>query len=556
MQHFLFLPTEIRRLILGYLPLSDLSKICLVSKSMYDVAIPILYSTILLRPHATHGIEPHQSKSLLPVSNKNRHARHIHNIYVIRPSGQKGVADATVKITEFKLMTIVKPNQLFSLSLCGSIRSESNILPFLGQQQSLRAIHLDIPPSFDDAEAFSRLGGCGQTLRTLSLRILKAKREDLDILSLIKLLKKLRNLRSLDLQFRERGRAPPIDPIIWNQGVLLLDAIFGIKSLRELILLGNDIPFGYWANGNPNKRVLGGLTLFKTETVDRGDSSDIFCNLDDKFFFECVNPRTFKCWHFCLGVIYPSFDFADSQYERYVHRNNKLQKLLAECEALEELRVCNLPQMSDYNPANHCLFRARDTLKRLRICSNDWYGMNFLDPWMNEHQYQERQTKIIQDLTALQVLELTINWLDWNISSDSLQLVHILREPDYMDWLEQDLRPTIDEHVLVPNRASFLTQRATQFFRLVKPSMLPAIKVIVFSHLHFFEEHCNGKRYNNIQDDTPQRYPMFFALNKAPKNAFDIGTGQISASELEFRYPWLYDGSWEGKPWDDSSRFW
>ncbi|EPS44122.1 hypothetical protein H072_1836 [Dactylellina haptotyla CBS 200.50] len=540
------------------LPIPDLANACLVSKAVSAVAVPILYSTVALQPHPVHGIAPHQNWALFLAEGVNRHLKHILNLYVIHPKGGKRVTEITGRLQEYRLMTLLKPNQLMSLSLCGYIHSKGYILPLLAQQQNLRALHLDIPPTFEDAERFSRIEASKKTLQTLSLRILKSRADDLDVQPLINLLGQLKHLQSFDIRFREQNPVPIVYPTIWNDGIRLLDAIFSIESLQQLSLLGTDIPFGYWAGGNPNRKIGVGLTMFKTETVDRGDPDGSMCDLDDDFFFERFDPQTLKCWHFCLGVIYSDPDIP-TQYPRYVDRNNKLQKLLADCSRLKELRVCNLPQMSDYTPTNHCLFRVRDTLRRLRICSNDWFGMDFLDPWVTKGQYRERQKKIIADLKALQILELTINWLDWDISSESLQLVHILREPDQSEGREDLAFDLTEETIPIPTPARylFLEEKANEFISHVKPTLLPSFKILVFSHLNFFEEHCHHKRYSGIQMEMPERWPMVFSFDGGVTEEFSNGraTG-ISVSDLKFKHPWLYDGSWEGQPWSGSRKFW
>src|SRR5262249_50030530 len=146
----------------------------------------------------------------------------------------------------------------------------------------------------------------------------------------------------------------------------------------------------------------------------------------------------------------------------------------------------------------------------------DWVAMNFMNKYLNEEQYRERQRNVIADLKALQVLEMTIRWLvswslqgpqvmylymsicdacgwfedradettmsfqDWDVSSASVQLVHILNEPsppfEYSLWGGEDDTPVeVRYHSMNIPREMFLEGRANEFITLAKPGLLPAL---------------------------------------------------------------------------------
>lgn len=306
---------------------------------------------------------------------------------------------------------MLKENQLHSLSLCSSLEAGPDVLPFLIHNRNMRALRLNVPsPCASNVGYFDYLGLHHYNLRALALQFLNINLSDreTDVTALTRLLCRLKNLHSLDLKFWEPELRPVKKPALWADGIKLLDTIFGMKSLRELSLLGNDIPIGYWAEANPNRRVGKGLTLFRSEVVDRGDSDRKSCDRDDLFCSHALDLSTVKRLHFCLGIIYFDDSIPD-QIPRYVSRNNNLQSLLAECEQLEEFRSCNLPQFPKFDPSNHCFFRVKDTLRQLRICCCDWYGMEDMEGFLTREQHEEREKSIIAELAALQILKVPVN---------------------------------------------------------------------------------------------------------------------------------------------------
>ncbi|KAF3137446.1 hypothetical protein TWF594_007573 [Orbilia oligospora] len=420
-----------------------------------------------------------------------------------------------LKTTDLKRPSL-RENQLHSLSLCSSLDAGPDVLPFLIRNRNLRALRLNVPPPCAyNIEYFNYLGLHHYNLRALSLQFLDTNPSDrqTDFTTLNKLLCRLQNLHSLDLKFRELQHRPVQNPPLWPDAVRLLDTIFAMKSLRELSLLGNDIPIGYWAEANPSRRVGKNLTLFRSEAVDRGDADRRSCDRDDLFWFNALD----------------------------------------------------MSKIPDFDPSNHCFFRVKDTLRRLRICSSDWYGMDDLPGFLTEEQHQEREKSIISELNALQILELTVNWPRWYISSKSIQLVHILREPRYnpadfdSDDSDEDEDDTLDALLKVPTRALFLQARAQQFAKITQPKFLPSLKIVVFSKTNLFREHCHTRRFEGIQGDREEYLPLAYSVEMEGESDLPYGVAEpLSFKEMEEQFPWLYDGVWEGKFWDESRgyRFW
>ncbi|KAF3290806.1 hypothetical protein TWF970_000069 [Orbilia oligospora] len=561
------LPVEIKRLIVKELKTTDLKRVCLVSREFSSIVIPILYSTIRLKPHHKHGIDLYQKENLFNSEHPNPHLKHIRDLQVIHPDAGRKICPSTIDYINKRVQPSLRENQLHSLSLCSSLDAGPDVLPFLIRNRNLRALRLNVPPPCAyNIEYFNYLGLHHYNLRALSLQFLNTNPSDrqTDFTTLNKLLCKLQNLHSLDLKFRELQHRPVQNPPLWPDAVRLLDTIFAMKSLRELSLLGNDIPIGYWAEANPSRRVGKNLTLFRSEAVDRGDADRRSCDRDDLFWFNALDMSKVKRFQHCLGVIYFEKSIPD-QVPRYLSRNNNLQSILADCEQLEEFRCCNLPQIPDFDPSNHCFFRVKDTLRRLRICSSDWYGMDDLPGFLTEEQHQEREKSIISELNALQILELTVNWPRWYISSKSIQLVHILREPRYnpadfdSDDEDEDEDDTLDALLKVPTRALFLQARAQQFAKITQPKFLPSLKVVVFSKTNLFREHCHTRRFEGIQGDREEYLPLAYSVEMEGESDLPYGVAEpLSFKEMEEQFPWLYDGVWEGKFWDESRgyRFW
>ncbi|KAK6528539.1 hypothetical protein TWF281_009780 [Arthrobotrys megalospora] len=557
MVDFSYLPVEIQELVAKELDATDLRELCLVSKKINSIVIPILYATIRLNPNPIHGIANYQNDALFNPQRPNPHLRHVRNLQVIHPRNGKNIISASVQYIESQVKPRLRENQLLSLSLVSSRDSVPDVVSFLADKTQLRALHVDIPLNFPDTDFFAYLGIHHHTLRTLSLRLLKDWDNGGDNVALSGLLSRLKNLHSLDLKFKEYRSYPIAPPPLWAHGLELLDTIFGIESLRELSLLGNNIPLGYWAQENRRKKVGKGFTLFRSEAVDRADGDSAMCDKEDLFWFENFDPTTLRRWSFCLGIIY--MEVSERQTVRYVTRNNRFQKLLASCEHLEELRVCNLPQMMEFSPNDHCLFRVKDTLRKLRICSNDWYGMDFLDQYITGDTYHDRQKNIIAELKALKVLELTLQWLNWDISSQSLELVHILREPEpsHIDYGSGDPDAhEVDTVLQLPPREIYLQEQAQRFAKLTQKDFLPSLKILMFSRLSFYREHCHAVRFEGTQLDHRDYAPLLFSVEIEGESDLPYGVAEpISFREIEYRLPWLYDGKWQGKIWDESQRY-
>ncbi|KAK6504600.1 hypothetical protein TWF481_006539 [Arthrobotrys musiformis] len=562
------LPVEIKTLIVSELSTTDLKEVCLISKAFSSIVIPILYSTIRLKPHPRQGIDPYQKENLFSAERPNPHLKHVRNLQIIHPDAGRGISSATIDYINKEVQPKLKENQLHSLSLCSALESGPDVLPFLIHNRNLRALRLDVPPPCAAyVEYFDYLGANHYNLRTLSLQMLDISDRDADVTTLYKLLSKLNNLRSLDIKFREPDHRPIKNPPLWTDGINLVDTIFGMKSLRELSLLGNDIPLGYWAEANPGKRVGNGLTLFRAEVVDRGDGDREACNRDDLFWSRSLELTTVRRLSFCLGIIFFDESITD-QTPRYISRNNNLQSMLAGCERLEEFRCCNLPQIPEFDPTSHCFFRAKDTLTRLRICCSDWFGMDDMEGFLSRDQHAQRETKILSELTALKILEIPVSWpVKWYISSKSLELVHVLREPKYnpgdYDSDEEDDEDDLDDldNILkVPTRVLFLQTKAQQFAKITQPHFLPSLKVLVFSKINYFRDHCHTRRFEGVQGDRTEFLPLAYSVEREDNSELPYGVAEpLGFKEMEERLPWLYDGMyWEGRFWDESQgyRFW
>ncbi|KAK6360119.1 hypothetical protein TWF730_006272 [Orbilia blumenaviensis] len=561
MSEFSALPVEIKRCILSELNTNDLKEICNVSKSLCSIATPILYSTVRLKPHRTSGIETYQKDSLFNDERPNPRLGHIRNLQVVPPWTGRGLTSTSVRYIDSHIQPKLKDNRLLSLSLSSALRSGPDILPFLTRNTQLRAVSLNVPPLSQDAEWFNYLATNHHGLRTLSLQFLEILAREEDIATLTKLLRQSKTLHSLDLKFREPTYQPDPNPTPWASGLELLDTIFGMASLRELSLLGNSIPLGYWAEANPGKRVGKGLTLFRAEGVDRGELDGQMCARDDMFWFHSLDISTLKCLSLCLGVIYTA-ESNTSQHARYFERNNELRRMLTECGPLEAFRSCNLPQLTEFNPLDHCFFRVKDTLRKLRLCCSDWFGMEPFEGYLTHESHSAAERDIIAELKSLQILELTVNWLEWHISSESIQLVYILREPRFdpsaYDSADEDIED-LDAFLRAPARDVFLQVRAQQFAKLTQQTMLPSLKIVMFGKTNYFRDHCHTMRFDGEQGDR-QEYPVLaYLVEREEDTDLPYGVAEpITFREMEVQYPWLYNGTWERKVWDETRnyRFW
>ncbi|EWC48939.1 hypothetical protein DRE_00244 [Drechslerella stenobrocha 248] len=333
---------------------------------------------------------------------------------------------------------------------------------------------------------------------------------------------------------------------LWPLGMQLLDVIFGLDGLRELCIVGIELPLWEWAMKNPGVRVGSSLELFRCEYVSPGLANKTLSEHEENFHFENLDLRKVKRLRFCLSIQDRSRS-VPARAPQCIETNTKLQAMLGRCEALEELWVCNMLQFVPFYSTNHCLFRARETLKRLRICSSSGMESPLLGANPPPEQLRAKQVRVIADLKVLEVLETTSNWVPWTIESSSIQLLTFIDEPvNYSSVCPGD-------------RPNSLAINASNFVDAVMPDMLPALKVIVYTSIDYWENHFRCDR--PILPCMDRSSLAYLATEKEDRmhggdNQIGEKCRRISMKELKYRYPGLYDGNWEGQLWDESYRFW
>ena len=143
--------------------------------------------------------------------------------------------------------------------------------------------------------------------------------------------------------------------------------------------------------------------------------------------------------------------------------------------------------------------------------------------------------------------------------------MHILREPRYnlayfdSDDEDEDEDDNLDALLKAPTRALFLQAKAQQFAKRTQPNFLPLLKVVVFSNIDYLRDHCHAKRFEGIQGDREECLPLAYSVEMESESDLPYGVAEpLSFKEMEEQFPWLYDGIWEGKFWDESRgyRFW
>lgn len=141
--------------------------------------------------------------------------------------------------------------------------------------------------------------------------------------------------------------------------------------------------------------------------------------------------------------------------------------------------------------------------------------------------------------------------------------MHILGEPRYnpadFDSDEEDDDNDLDALLKVPTRVLFLQAKAQQFAKITLPNFLPSLKIVVFSKINYFRDHCHTKRFKGVQGDREEYLPLAYSVEMEDESDIPYGVAEpLSFKEMEEQFPWLYDGIWESEFWDGSRgyRFW
>lgn len=205
------------------------------------------------------------------------------------------------------------------------------------KNKKLRALYVDMGEKNLYETFFPLISASANWLTTLILVIEKADSFLYDVDTLISFLGSLKYLRSFELDMVEYFED---SPWLHDDGVRLIDAIFAIPTVEQLVFGGSDFPYELYNQTHKTKRIGSNLTQF-------GFFSSVAC---DSFLFSNFDPQRLKA----LRILWP----VDTDFE-------VLANFLMSFKGLRSLHLTL--RNPDRFDSLHCIAHHGESLERLSL---------------------------------------------------------------------------------------------------------------------------------------------------------------------------------------------
>ncbi|KAK6527718.1 hypothetical protein TWF694_004698 [Orbilia ellipsospora] len=310
----------------------DFVNVCMTCRTMNKIATPLLYEMVNIITNDDYQWEDRQVRCLTQMDNRNLNLIKQLLNFCVRPANTKECMNLIKRLEEDQLQCI----ELFQKGDHGDGCKEVVEAMFL-KNKRLRAIYIDMGEQSLYDTFFPLISASSHSLATLILVIEKRESFLYDLDVVISFLRGLHHLRSFELDMVEYFEDSP-----WStdNGVKLIDAIFALPSIQQLVFGGSDFPYELFHERYPDKRIGGNLSQF-------GFFSGVAC---DNFLFKNFDPTNLRA----LRILWPvETDFAIlSQFMVSFKGLRSLHLTLRNPDAFDSLR---------------CISHHGDTLERLSL---------------------------------------------------------------------------------------------------------------------------------------------------------------------------------------------
>ncbi|KAF3927916.1 hypothetical protein ABW20_dc0106918 [Dactylellina cionopaga] len=395
----------------------DFVNVCITCKTMNRIATPLLYEMVNIITNDEYQWEDRQVRCLTQLPNRNLTLIKQLLNFCVRPANTKECLLLIGRMEENQLHCI----ELFQKGDHGDGCKEV-VEAMFKKNKRFRAIYIDMGEQNLYDTFFSLISAGSDWLTTLILVIEKRDSFLYSLDTLLDFLRSLKYLRSFELDMVEYFEDSP-----WytDDGVRLIDSVFALPSLEQLVFGGSDIPYDLFHERHPDKRIGSNLTQF-------GFFSGVAC---DNFLLKNFDPTKLRA----LRILWPvETDFEIlSQFMTSFKGLRSLHLTLRNPDAFDSLR---------------CISHHGETLERLslRVFTPEF------KPFARFQHSPEEFEDMLKKCTALRELAVPITYvhqfwgggfdaptngvedilwteLDWRFhwpnTPSPIESLHILNEP-------------------------------------------------------------------------------------------------------------------------------
>ncbi|KAK6355488.1 hypothetical protein TWF696_004585 [Orbilia brochopaga] len=395
----------------------DFFNVCVTCKTMYKIATPLLYEMVNIMTNDEYQWEERQVRCLTQLPNRSlKLIKQLLN-FCVRPANTKECMELILRMDEDQLQCI----ELFQKGEHGDGCKEV-VEAMFRKNKKFRAMYVDMGEQSLYETFFPLIASSARCLTTLILVIEKKDSFLYDLDKLIAFLRSLRYLRSFELDMVEYFEDSP-----WysDEGVRLIDAIFALPSVEQLVFGGSDFPYDLYHERHPDKRIGRNLTQF-------GFFSSVGC---DTFLLRNFNPERLRA----LRILWPvDTDFGIlAEFMLSFKGLRSLHLTLRNPDAFENLRCIShhgetLERLSlrVFTPSDKPFARFQHTHEDFEDLLKKCTALRELAvPLMYLHQRWgqtfDRATDGVDD-----VLWLDLDWkFHWPNTVSPIESLHVLNEP-------------------------------------------------------------------------------------------------------------------------------
>ncbi|KAK6342470.1 hypothetical protein TWF718_007873 [Orbilia javanica] len=319
----------------------DFVNVCITCRTMNKIATPLLYEMVNISADNDYRWEDRQVRCLTEIDNRNMPLIKQLLNFCVRIENTKEC---------MKLIDRLEEDQLHCVELFHKHESPTPSRPFsvndpctkvvkamFVKNKKLRALYVDMGERNLYEIFFPLISASSDWLTTLILVIEKNGSFLYDVDALISFLNSLKYIRSFELDMVEYFEDSP-----WqhDNGVRLIDAIFSIPTIEQLVFGGSDFPYELYNQTHGTKRIGSNLTQF-------GFFSGVSC---DSFLLDNFDPQRLRA----LRILWP----VDTDFE-------VLANFLMSFKGLRSLHLTL--RNPDRFDSLHCIAHHGETLERLSL---------------------------------------------------------------------------------------------------------------------------------------------------------------------------------------------
>ncbi|KAF3096666.1 hypothetical protein TWF569_010034 [Orbilia oligospora] len=401
----------------------DFVNVCITCRLMNKIATPLLYEMVNISADNDYRWEDRQVRCLTEMDNRNMPLIKQLLNFCVRKENTKECMKLIERLEEDQLHCIElfhkhetsNPDVTFEIDeSCTEV-----VKAMFLKNKKLRALYVDMGEKNLYEIFFPLISASANWLSTLILVIEKTDSFLYDVDTLISFLGSLKFLRSFELDMVEYFEDSP-----WqhDNGVRLIDSIFEIPTIEQVVFGGSDFPYERYNQTHKTKRIGSNLTQF-------GFFSGVGC---DRFLRDNFDPQRLKA----LRILWP----VDTDFDI-------LSEFLMSFKGLRSLHLTL--RNPDRFDTLHCIAHHGGSLERLslRVFTPDFKPFGRF-AHIDEFEYLLKHCTALRELAvpvtyihqhwyrgpgeteAKDVLYEDLNWsFHWPNVVCPIESLHVLNEP-------------------------------------------------------------------------------------------------------------------------------